>query len=90
MMEIAFPRSGNRDARTRHRTQSRRTQRDDHVRFDGADLALEPFVACGHLALRRRLVNAPFTARLPAEMLDGVRQIEIGRRDTCFAYQASQ
>src|SRR5438067_2064459 len=90
MMNLGFARRGDRDTRTGDRAERRCTQCDDDARTNGADLALQPFVAGGHLALRRRLVNAPLTARLPAEMLDRVGQIEIGGRDAGLAKHVAQ
>src|SRR5436190_17075235 len=58
--------------------------------MDRADFALEPCIASRHLALRRRLVNAALSTRFPAEMLDRIGQVEIGRRDAGFAQQPPQ
>ena len=43
-----------------------------------------------HLTLRWRLVNPALAARLPAEVLDGVGEIEIRRRDAGVVQQAAQ
>src|SRR5581483_4101747 len=55
----------------------RGAEADDDLRLDRLDLALEPLVAGVDLALRGRLVQAPFAARLPLEMLHGVGDVEV-------------
>src|SRR3954470_1158241 len=52
-------------------------QRDDDMRLDAGDLALEPLVAGVDLALRRGLVQAPLAARLPLEVLHRVGDVEV-------------
>ena len=48
-----------------HRSCRGRAERDDDVRLDGGDLALEPLVAGVDLALRGGLVKAALAAQLP-------------------------
>src|SRR2546423_5086390 len=54
-----------------------RAEADDDVRLDRGDFALEPLVAGVDLALGRRLVKAPLAARLPLEVLYGVRYVDV-------------
>ena len=49
----------------------------NHDRAVGGDLRFEPVVAGCDFALRRRLVDAPGAARLPAEMLDRIGDIDV-------------
>src|SRR3954470_3149261 len=57
---------------------SRRAEADEHLRLDRGQLGLEPRTT-GHLLRPGRLrVDAPLAARLPLEVLDGVRHV--GRR----------
>src|SRR3982751_1274361 len=60
-----------------HRLRRGRAERDDDVRLDRLDLALEPLMAGVDLALRRGLVKAPLAAQLPLEVLDRVRHVEM-------------
>ena len=56
-------------------TRSGRTQRNDQLRFDHLELALQPVTACGDLHFIRFLVNTALAARLELEMLDCVRYV---------------
>src|SRR5262249_23787511 len=57
---------------------SRRAEEDENARLDRIELRLEPRTARGRLRPVRLLVDAAFPARLPLEVLDGVR--DVGRR----------
>ena len=67
-----------------------RTERDEGLRFHDGDLVVEPVVARGHFALRRRLVDAPLAAQFVLEVLDGVGDEHLGRRHAGFLECARQ
>ena len=71
--------------RDRHRRahqlpRRRRAERDERVRLDQLDLALEPVQAGGGLLLRRRLVDAALAAQLELEVLDGIGDVDLSSR----------
>lgn len=67
------------------RFQCRGAQCDDHMRRDLREFLLEPVAACVDFALRGGFMHAPLTARLPFEMLDGIRYEHGAARDAGFA-----
>jgi len=50
---------------------------DDHLGLHLVELGIEPGTAGGDFVNAGSLVNAPFTARLPLEVLDRVGQVDI-------------
>src|SRR5262245_38232691 len=79
-----------RDPAAEDRTQRRRAECDDYRGPNGGDLRFEPVDAGRDLALRRRLVDAPRAARLPAEVLHRVRQEHVAGCDVCRLDRSSQ
>src|SRR5579859_5220675 len=58
------------------------TQRDDGSRLDQVDFSVEPRLTRSSLGAGRFLVHAALASRLPFEMFDDVRQIDVGRIDS--------
>ena len=58
-----------------------RAEQHEHPGLDHGDLCLEPRAAGGDLARARLLMNAPLPARLPLEVLHGIRHVRSGAVD---------
>ncbi len=58
-----------------------RAEQHEHPGLDHRDLCLEPGAASGDLARARLLMNAPLPARLPLEVLHGIRHVRSGAVD---------
>ena len=66
------------------RLRSGRAQADEDARLDDLELGVEPRPARRHLSPRRLLMDAPLAARLPLEVLDGVRHVHRSAVDPDF------
>jgi hypothetical protein len=64
-----------------HRLRGRGAEADDGAWLDGADLREEPRHAGADFDCIRFLVNPPLAARLPLEVLDHVRDVDVGAID---------
>src|SRR5205823_12413625 len=63
----------------------RRSQTDHRERFDDRELDVEPRTTRGDVRWPRFLVYAPFAARLPVEVLDDIRDVDVLTIDAgCF------
>ena len=62
---------------TEQRLRSRRTEGHNHFRFDHRNFRLEPGTTRGDLQCVWLFVYAPFSARLPLEMFDDIRDVRL-------------
>src|SRR3954453_6850376 len=65
-----------------------RTKTDEQLRFHDAQLRFHPWATRRDFARVRFLVNAPFAARLPFEMLHRVRHVDVVAIDLGFLERA--
>src|SRR5438477_11629377 len=80
------PLAGDAKVTTQERLRGDGSQTHDGLRPHNLDFRLKPGTAGGNLARLGPGVQAPFPSRLPFEVLDGVRQIDLapvdaGRRE---------
>src|SRR5262245_54866147 len=78
------------ELRSEERLRGRRAETDDQRRTDGFELRLEPGTAGDELRHARLLVDASLAARLPFEMLDGVRKVDLRAVDAGLAQRLIQ
>src|SRR3954451_21058811 len=72
--EAAVPHDA--EAGAQQRLRRHRTHQHEHAWRDLLDLGAEPRPARDHVRARRAVVEAPLAARLPAEVLDGVGEVD--------------
>jgi hypothetical protein len=67
---------GDAELRAQHRLCRGRAEAHDDLRVESEDLRFQPRPTGKHLVRLRLLVNAPFAARFPTEMLDRMGDVD--------------
>ena len=78
------------ERRSQQRLRGRRAQRDHELRLDRLDLFEQPRLARAHLDALGRGVDAPFAAPHELEVLDGVGDVDVVRRDAGRVHRVAQ